>query len=909
MTGKVTAILLLLSLACREQQQSKARLWELRLHGHRDIYRVDGADLPCFDRESLPRVEVRGTTPVPDHLVLELVGIRSSARIPLTRIREAKGASLLAASVAGPEGDFDRARVVARDVVLAEIRILWRRPPSSIPVIRALGALDAKVEAELRAAVMSPGREAWERMQIAFALGSALRRAGRPGEASVTFERAATFAQRIGAWTAQVEAEIAAAHSVSIAHDFQTATQHLERARSAMIGDDPETRGRLAFAEGALAFSTGQYHVARASFEEVIEIGEAIGMNSMTRVAVHHNAWLDHAMGRFEDALVELAREESFFVDAKDRKTENFGLFLVLRGWLRLEAMRRGRIAWAPRKVERDFSQAESVFERIPATAQIPNVRANLAWLAILERDLEKAEGILDTLDAAAVAKGNSLRWFEPWLRASLAEARGDHQRAVAAAKELIVEIGSRPVGESAHFAAMSYALIGRAAIAREDRDAAIRAFDRGIALLERVSEALPLERGRTSFSALARDLERPLVSQLVEAGRIWEAISIVDATQSRILRGLSNMVRPGALDADARARWLRALGRYTLEREALETTQRSCRTRALDQRRGCDRELEAHRVAASRSFEAMQAALGTTTTAPSKLPALPDDRAILWLFPMHEGWRLFLRRGRDAPTTWRAASPLDGVEHHLRDVAHLYVVPDAERPRPLLDPEALGVESASIIPFASWLTRPLAAVAPRDLVVADPTEDLPGAAREAKVVLGLLRDTTSVSGAKATRKRVLSELRRGVRVFHFAGHGLFDARDPWRAHLELAGGSALTLEDLFAHQPRARLVVLSACRSGPSAPGRVALPHAWLLAGGGAVLATSRDISDRNVGSFVQRFYGAGGASPPGKAFRAAVDASKRDGERVWRDFVLYGHASLNDAASIADAQQDRRR
>jgi len=55
--------------------------------------------------------------------------------------------------------------------------------------------------------------------------------------------------------------------------------------------------------------------------------------------------------------------------------------------------------------------------------------------------------------------------------------------------------------------------------------------------------------------------------------------------------------------------------------------------------------------------------------------------------------------------------------------------------------------------------------------------------------------------------------------VFHFAGHGALRAGDPWSAHLRLARGETLGVEDVLVARPRVGLVVLNGCATATAEP------------------------------------------------------------------------------------------
>jgi hypothetical protein len=96
--------------------------------------------------------------------------------------------------------------------------------------------------------------------------------------------------------------------------------------------------------------------------------------------------------------------------------------------------------------------------------------------------------------------------------------------------------------------------------------------------------------------------------------------------------------------------------------------------------------------------------------------------------------------------------------------------------------------------------------------------------------------------------------------VAHFAGHGFARLQAPLESGLELSGGRALTLRDVFALNLRMRLVVLSACETllpGEELPDEViALPTGLLQAGVGGILASMWLVGDVPTLILMIEFY-----------------------------------------------------
>lgn len=203
-------------------------------------------------------------------------------------------------------------------------------------------------------------------------------------------------------------------------------------------------------------------------------------------------------------------------------------------------------------------------------------------------------------------------------------------------------------------------------------------------------------------------------------------------------------------------------------------------------------------------------------------------------------------------------------------------------------------------------------------LLVVNPTEDLPGAAREGARVRDIFRGLldarlTLVEGAAATRARVLAEFESGdYDVVHYAGHAAFDPGTPQSSGLIVSDG-VVTGADLVSLAQLPALVFFNACESGrvrgarrmpgaPGAPGvrasRVAglaagtsVAEAWLRAGIANFVGTYWPVGDAAAATCADTFYTAlvGGASIGGAllAARHAVQALRSPD---WADYLHYG-------------------
>lgn len=123
-----------------------------------------------------------------------------------------------------------------------------------------------------------------------------------------------------------------------------------------------------------------------------------------------------------------------------------------------------------------------------------------------------------------------------------------------------------------------------------------------------------------------------------------------------------------------------------------------------------------------------------------------------------------------------------------------------------------------------------------------------------ARTVAGL----RTVEGEDATVGRVLAELSSAATV-HFACHGLSDAEDPSRSHLELADGRLGVLDVARRHLPHAQLAVLLAChtaRTDRLPDEAIHLTSAFLTAGYPQVVGALWEATDLVSVRMADRLY-----------------------------------------------------
>lgn len=138
----------------------------------------------------------------------------------------------------------------------------------------------------------------------------------------------------------------------------------------------------------------------------------------------------------------------------------------------------------------------------------------------------------------------------------------------------------------------------------------------------------------------------------------------------------------------------------------------------------------------------------------------------------------------------------------------------------------------------------------------------------EAESIAAMAQSPAVALGFEASRDWISRAGLSDFRVVHFATHAFANAARPTLSGIQLAryatGGQPvdglLRLPEIYNLDLRARLVVLSACRSavGAELPGEglVSLTRGFLYAGAAAVVATLWDVDDRATAELMRRFY-----------------------------------------------------
>jgi CHAT domain-containing protein len=197
--------------------------------------------------------------------------------------------------------------------------------------------------------------------------------------------------------------------------------------------------------------------------------------------------------------------------------------------------------------------------------------------------------------------------------------------------------------------------------------------------------------------------------------------------------------------------------------------------------------------------------------------------------------------------------------------------------------------------------------------MVADPTLDLPGAAREGAALRKALVENGAgveyLEGRDASHARLLRAIRSGEHdMLHFAGHAFFDAADPGRSGLVCSGGEVLSGDDLDGIGDLPALVFFNACEAArvrrPGARGNrrlfglrksSSLAEAFLNGGVANFVGTHWPVGDDAAFAFSTGFYEQllAGARL-GDAILAARRRVFEVGSIDWADYVHYGNPAF---------------
>jgi CHAT domain-containing protein len=276
------------------------------------------------------------------------------------------------------------------------------------------------------------------------------------------------------------------------------------------------------------------------------------------------------------------------------------------------------------------------------------------------------------------------------------------------------------------------------------------------------------------------------------------------------------------------------------------------------------------------------------------------------------------------------AEALLGRYEEEIARAEHLLIVPFAELntlPFQALPwrGQPLGLQKPlSYLPAASLLQyfRPSDESARGALVVGDPEamsyadaatgrvealDPLPAARLEAEAVAAL-HGAEPLVGGRATEQNVRAALAGAPRLIHFATHGFLQEGAPLASGVALAGGEAITADELMGLDIRADVVVFSACDTGRgSLQGSelIGLARGLLYAGARASVVSLWPVDDVATAMLMEFFHGELHAGqPPARAlWRAQQRLQQSAAEQAAPYFERAAEAYAGAVEALASA------
>lgn len=185
---------------------------------------------------------------------------------------------------------------------------------------------------------------------------------------------------------------------------------------------------------------------------------------------------------------------------------------------------------------------------------------------------------------------------------------------------------------------------------------------------------------------------------------------------------------------------------------------------------------------------------------------------------------------------------------------------------------EKLGVGRLRVVKAPEWFNPPDKRRKNKALVVGNDYKNtkrklktLEHAEEEADIVANIIRkhgfrDPIVLKGPNATKGAILKELREGVDLFHFSGHGEM-SRNSSKLNLNDFDLSAIEFENERCSAPR--LTFFNACESSIDTPKKekpASVPHSWAYAmagqGGRVFIGTLWTVCEPCAGRFAEEFY-----------------------------------------------------
>lgn len=617
-------------------------------------------------------------------------------------------------------------------------------------------------------------------------------------------------------------------------------------------------RSRAAKYRARIAQRRGDARAAERWYAQAVEHAlQAADRHAYDKARILRAVAMQYA-GRHAEAIAHIEAIAAEPTERADRVRAELDANLA---WIRIRAAAQRATPPPSTAVADRLHSARDILLSKGRVADAANLDDNLAMLHLLRGDLEAADAQLQVCHARE--QPGTDPYFLDLLEGRVALARAQLARATRAFGRVLARAAAA-VGERAEYRWRAHFGLGQVALARGARSQARAHFEVAVAGMARQAAQTPIDRSRAAFFADHRPLVEASVGLALADGRHADAFALIDADRARLTQALDTGLRlqrlpPAERDRffAARAEQLAASARFDAERRDGELA-RDQAAWAAERTRRAD--------ALRQAFDALYAILDRD--APPDPPAaavtLAADERIVTAWRQNDR-QIVLVKGPDGvsqPPDWRAALPAAG---------HVWFVdgPDAEA----LRARAPAGVTTAFVPYAGWLARPVAPIGGVPVVLGDPDGTLPAAGLEVGEV-GRALGVSPLTRAQAQPEALFEHLAE-TPLFHFAGHGVLSARDPFDAHLRLAGRARLELVDVLLARPRIGLAVLSGCDTGArgalGGEHAIGLAQGFLIAGAERVLAANQPVDDHATRAFMRRFYAAGGATDPTRALRVA--------------------------------------
>ncbi len=657
-----------------------------------------------------------------------------------------------------------------------------------------------------------------------------------------------------------------------------------------------------AFHAGFVAYDVGAIDLARRHLDYAEELATRAGRPAQALMARELIGQSFAAAGQYAEAL-DVAREAVVQAsDPCDLAAQRSDL-----AWAGLLAIHSGAMTAAEVEQRAGASpQALLVAARdglddtcAGSAVTRAHIGVNLALAALeIGRSPDAALRALDAVAPELVADGATLLMWDRWLRLRAALGEGEPARVTAALADLR-EAASTSVDPVAAWRVC----FGGALVAESfgDDDGALRELGRCAELRAEAALFVAVNSGRDTFVADMNEAVQLEVAILARSGRVDEAFARLRAHRAGHLSELV-MLREGPRSTEQLARRDAALERYAqLRRVAYPKDEWMLSAEAR----------EAMRLARSQLAGAAAEAFALAFTGPAGpaarlAPPEPGELILTWSdglgFAATEDGVVArpIPPLPDAPTPQDLARCLFTPFQDLLAVAERVTIAPAGR-FARFDLHAALVDGAPLaldVPVAWSLDLGRVGGGPpaprRALVVADPTENLPGAREEgraaATALVGAGVRVTQLTGREASLQAVTGGLA-AVDLLHFAGHGTF-SQQGWSAGLTLGDGRDLLASDVLAAPVVPDWVVLSGCSTAASRPSMVesiGLAQAFLVAGSAEVVATTRPVEDAVAAQFSAAWHASlARTGDGGVAYRDAVRAVSHEDWSAFRRLVF---------------------